>query len=119
MIKAFSVDAYLAKTFDLHQYNCWNFACDIWFDLTGTRLHTDIEDFRVNALHHTATIQSERLQKIPVAESPCLVLMQRKHVNPHVGVFYNNRVLHLGPRGAAYTPFHNATFGFTAVSYYK
>jgi hypothetical protein len=116
----FSVDSYLGATFDVHNYSCWHFACDVWFDLTKVRLHSGIEDWRVSALHEYAGCYAvHSLQKLDAIVDPCLVLMQRKNINPHVGVYVNGRVLQLGPSGASHVSLHSATACFPTVTFYR
>jgi hypothetical protein len=116
---AFSLDKYLGASFDLHNYNCWHFACDVWHDLTGIRHHTSIEDFRVGSLNRIAADTSDTLVKLSEAVSPCFVLMQRRMATPHIGVYYNEKVLHLNERGAAYAPLSVVIAGFQTVNYYR
>lgn len=116
---ALNVEKYLFKTFSLHDYNCWHFACDVWADLTGVRLHSSIEDFHLGALNGYALRQSECLTPIPSPQSPCLVLMQRQRIHPHVGVYVNGRLLHLKESGAAYVDLQHVTALYPKVSFYR
>jgi hypothetical protein len=116
---AFSVEKYLFDTFNLHDRNCWHFACDVWADLTGKRLHASIEDFHLGALHGYALRQSEHLKQIPAPKSPCLVLMQRQRIQPHVGVYVNGKLLHLKESGAAYVDLQHVTALYPTTSFYQ
>lgn len=99
----FTVDNYLQRKFDMKSYNCWHFAKDVWEDLTTERLESrDIGNF-VSVKPRT----------------PCFVLMQKPNAVPHVGIFYNSKVLHLHPiRGVCYEPLFLASVGFHDTSYY-
>ena len=115
---AFSVEKYLFDTFDLHNRNCWHFACDVWADLTGLRLHSSIEDFHLSALQGYALKQSRCLRPIAAPCSPCLVLMQRERIQPHVGVYVGGKLLHLKESGAAYVDLQHVTALYPKVSFY-
>jgi hypothetical protein len=116
----FSVDSYLGRQYDQSKYNCWHFVCDVWKDLTNVELVPDnMSPWQLDHLHGLVVKRAQQLQRLPSAESPCLVLMLRKRIAPHIGVFHNGRVLHLNSRGAAYAPLHHATAGFPTVEYYK
>jgi hypothetical protein len=100
----FTVDAYLLRRFDMKSYNCWHLAKDAWYDLTDERIQSrDIDNF----------------VKLEFPKSPCLYLMRKPDVVPHVGIFYKGRVLHLHPiRGACYEPPFLAAIGFIQTTYY-
>lgn len=114
-----NLSSYLSKTFDMRVYNCWNFASDVWFDLTGKRLGASIEGYSASQLTYSATAKSTDMERLSAPVSPCLVLMQRRHLNPHIGVFYKGKILHLRELGASYVPPMIATMGYSDVSYYR
>lgn len=100
----FSIDDYLQRKFDMKSYNCWHMAKEAWQELTSEVLQSrDIGNF-------------VRLTK---PQAPCFVLMQKKNAVPHVGIFYNGKVLHLHPvRNACYEPVFLASIGFHETDYY-
>ncbi len=104
----FEVDRYLGKEFSAEFYNCWDFAKEIWLELCGVRLTV--------ATVLQAQAEYEVLKQ---AISPCLVLMQGRSALPHIGVYYQGRVLHLKPEGARYQPLHLARLGFHTVTFYR
>lgn len=112
-----SVDKYLNRSYNRDFYSCLDFARDVWLDHTGI----DIRE-RLSSLF--APVQDRRLcghidfkrSECPV--DPCLVVMQRKHAIPHVGVYLRGRVLHIVEHGVEYLPLDVASRGFATVRFY-
>jgi len=116
----FHVDKYLLKEYDQQRYNCWHFACEVWAELTGNKLNPYLPvDWFANLLDQYATDASISFSRLEQPESPCLVLLRRARVVPHVGVYYSGRILHLGEKGASYVPLHHLTALYPKVEYYK
>ncbi len=127
---AINVDKYLSKTYNIRTYNCFSFAREIWLELTGTDLgkqtpdNPDTHQGSVTTLqalqyNHTALQVANTLIRLDSPEDPCLVLLQRARLEPHIGVFYQGRVLHLNRSGAYYVPLGQITPGYPSVSYYR
>ncbi len=115
-----NVDKYLSWKFDIKTCNCWHLAKAAWYDVTGMI----VDDYTPERTSRTdlwlaATEAQTRFMEIPKAESPCLVLMQRAQAIPHIGVFYQRRVLHMTPKGVSYQPLEVATASFPVVLFYK
>jgi hypothetical protein len=106
-----NTDKYLLKRFDRERYNCWDFVREVWAELTGADPFTTIPPSVDNI--------TPKFTEIDTPQSPCLVLMLRQRCTPHVGVYYNGRVLHMNQRGAEYTALDSATACFPTVRYYK
>lgn len=106
-----NTDRYLVKVYDKERYNCWDFVREVWQELTGEDVFTVTPPSVESIAPHFTPIEAP--------ESPCLVLMLRQRCTPHIGVFYNGRVLHMNKRGPEYSPLHSATASFPTVRYYK
>lgn len=116
----FRVDPYLQKTLQPTKYNCWHFVQEIWKDLTGIDLGDQTpENHSAESYKKTAVAFAATLEKVPHLQDPCIVLMLRERVQPHIGVYYNGRLLHLNARGAEYRPIDQVTASYTTVQYYK
>lgn len=119
MMAPFTTDTYLGKCYS-HTYTCWDFACEVWTALTGKSLpigHVDVS--RPSAeLHALAKQYAPAMSRLEAPRSPCVVLLQRKRINPHVGIYYQGKVLHLNPSGAVYESLHSVCARYTEVSYY-
>ena len=109
----------MGKVFDPKNYNCWHFVREAWKDLTSLDLgdqvpeHRSAESYTLQALKVANT-----MIKLDKPSCPCLVLMQRKRIEPHVGIFYQNRVLHLNTNGVEYRPLDQVTSKYPQVSFY-
>lgn len=115
------IDEFLSKQYNAKNYNCMHFACDVWLALTGSSLTGNFEGMLSGELNSRKFTRSHRLGfiRLQSAESPCLVLFQQPRDVPHVGVFYNGRVLHLRQAGAIYQPLDMASLTFDTVRFYK
>lgn len=105
------IDKYLTRI-RTKDYNCYHFVAEVWKDLTG-------EDapavFNGRAVSHT---EFKKARPIAWAINPCFVLMHRKGYVPHVGIYYNGKILHLTETCAMYQPLINAKRYFTRIEYY-
>lgn len=114
-----SVDKYLDRV--RHKgYNCWDFTCEVWLELTGEdireRLPKLVGDFRTRRVTIGGIRGVERLDK-PI--DPCIVVMQRLRMVPHVGVYLRGRLLHLPNSGAEFRPLDVAKRCYQKVTYYR
>jgi hypothetical protein len=116
---SFSTEPYLAWEFDMRTANCWHFAREVWRELTGVLLvdHTP-DSLRPEEMTFSAVRQATALRRVALPCEPCLVLMQRLRIEPHVGVYIGRRVLHCTRFGAAYQPLDHVTVGYPTVTFY-
>lgn len=115
----FRVDPWLSKTFSLNTYNCFDFAREVWRELTGVDLGDQVpEPPNIKAYQIQAVKVSNTLKKLTAPANPCIVLFQRSGVEPHIGIFYNGKVLHLNQQGAYYVPLLNVARDYQTVSFY-
>ena len=114
-----SWDTLLAKKYDKNTYNCAHFTIDAWKLLTGKDITEAFKGLLAPLKDNKASMSLrsgfKRLQE-PI--SPCIVLMNRKGNTPHVGVWYNGKVLHLQESGAIYSPLSIAMLGFKQRRFY-
>lgn len=113
------VDSYLARTFDLARYNCWHMLRDVWMDLTGRDLGDRTpERISTEALLCRFDSDVPQFRELMWPRDPCIVLMTRPAVVPHVGAFFNRRVLQMTSSGASFMPLEVATAGFERARYF-
>lgn len=87
------------KKYDRQTYNCGHFVRDVWLHLTGEDIGEMVIAFQSGDLKTYSKHHKNRL-RISKPSSPCLVVMRMQNQDtPHVGVFYNNKVLHIVDRG--------------------
>ncbi len=115
----FSTDKYFGKEFHIENYNCWDFIRDVWLELKGEdigkRTPTPATRYEMKIKFSK---EENHFQNISELQSPCIVLFKRDKATPHVGVFYNGKVLHLKETGVKYEDINLAGFGFTEIKYY-
>lgn len=111
-----NLNKYFDRTYDEKKYNCLHFAAEIWKELTGKDLIGLMDEITTRKLHKTDMQQFEYLSK-PI--SPCIVLMKRRRCTPHVGIFFQDRVIHLTELGVECFPLDIASRGFNKVSFIR
>jgi len=115
-----SIDKFLKKKYDKDSYNCAHLVCDVWEDITGESIRHKLTGFLRPYNERTAEWATFRqLSRLDAPESPCIVLMQRFHTSPHVGIFVRDRVLHIDEIGVKFQPLEVATRYFQRVRFYK
>lgn len=112
------VNKYLSRCFKRGRYNCFDFAREVWAELTGRDLGHQTPATEVEYGEKAIAVAGE-LQTLDRPVSPCLVLLMSPRREPHVGVYYEGKVLHLNERGAYYMPLDLITVGYPSVNYYK
>lgn len=104
-----SIDNLLDRTWSKN-YTCNEFACDVWKQITGL----DLADRLLKSLAGNGDFQ-----KLDTPQSPCIVYFTNNNQTPtHVGVFFDNKVLHLTMRGVQYMPLEIISVGFKEVRFY-
>lgn len=95
-----SIDNYLHRR-RTREYDCLAFAAEVWRDLTGEDLAAQITGAFAE---HAALGLRRKLHVLERPRSPCLVLLNGGRSEPHIGVYVDGRVLHLGREAPAYQP---------------
>jgi hypothetical protein len=115
----FTIDSYLHKQFNDRSYNCFDFVREVWKDLTGKDLGCQTPSVHsVDTYTIQALSVAESLKKHDAPVDPCIVLMLRKRLEPHIGIYDRGRVLHLNRQGAQYADFGHVTAPYTTVQFY-
>jgi len=86
-----SLDEFLDKDFN-KDYNCSNFVVEVWKFLTGESLKHLQDSFRLST---TRKVLLEKRKKLDSPISPCLVLIRKENEIPHVGIYYDSKLIHL------------------------
>lgn len=118
----FDMSKHLGKTFNITRYNCWHFARDVWFELTGDMLYdytpASTTKYELELAAEDATLHFVEELYPNATTAPLLVLMMRAKQTPHIGVLYQGKVLHLRPEGVMYQPLDAASATFQKVKFY-
>ncbi len=115
-----SIDCFLDRTYDKRTYNCAHFVSEVWEYLTGVRIDDILKGFLLPPKErHVCPEIRHSFRKLDKPRGLCIVLMQRPRTDPHVGLFYKNKILHITESGPCLVPFEIATLGFKKVWFYK
>lgn len=113
-------EKFLGRKYHKEHYNCAHFLADVWLEITGVDIKAQLTGFLLKPSDRFVTPDIRRsFRRIEKPESPCIVLMQRKNHESHVGVFWKRKILHMNESGAHYHDPCVALFGFTKVGYYQ
>jgi len=117
-----SIDSLLGRM-PRDNYNCLDFAAEAWDHLVGNhdiKARLDALSAGVHAEDGHIILSAIRgFEKLYKPLSPCFVVMQRSKTQPHVGVFYNGRILHMRDNGVEYQPMQVVRRYFTKMGFYR
>lgn len=104
-----SIDPFLGRV-KSRDYNCADFAAEVWEYLTGEQARYLVEDWHIES--------RSRLQRINSPANPCIIIMYAKRIVPHVGIFVRGKVLHLTDVGVEFQPVYTATRSYRNHRFY-
>jgi hypothetical protein len=117
----FSTDPFLDRV-PTPEYNCMDFVREVGEKLfdgdTRTRLDQLCEGVHADN-GHIVLGPVKGFVKLDKPESPCFVVMRRTKLSPHIGIFYNGRILHMKDDGVEFQPLRVARRYFTKIGFYK
>ena len=111
------MNQFFDKRYHPTNYNCGHFVSELWQYLTGENIDEIITAFNSQSIDCYRPYHS-RFNRIRSPIPNCLVLMRDNTLVPHVGVFYDSRVLHLTPNGVRYQTVQELEKEHT-LSYFK
>jgi len=86
-----TLDHFLDRRYEFNKYNCGHFVVEVWKYLTGEDLAGACKDFLQTGFQKT---RRDRI-RIEQPESPCLVVLTSRRTVPHVGIYWEGRMIHL------------------------
>lgn len=114
-----SIDSFLDRRYT-KTYNCLDFVREVWLAMTGEDVTEKLTRLTGAFSQRRATVTGVRaFTRLEEPVSPCLVVMQRKGFDPHIGIFLDQRILHLHRRGVEFQPLCVARAYFKTIRYYK
>ncbi len=106
--------------YDATSYNCAHFLRDAWLQVTGEDLSLVLEGFLAPKVDRAPDRRLlRRFARLERPTSPCVVMMRHGLARPHVGMFYQGRLLQLQENGVTWLPMQIATSGYPSVRFYK
>lgn len=115
------LNEFLSRQYDEDKYHCVHFLCDVWEHATGDDIRPRFGKLLNEALNAKNIIAPMRMgfEKLDKPVNPCIVLFQGKKMQPHVGMWFNRKVIHLWEEGAEYIPIKIAALGFNGFRFYR
>lgn len=114
------IDRFLPRVYDPANYNCAHFVCEVWEAETGQPIGEALAGFLAPRSARVADMrQRSKFTRLERPKSPCLVLMDRPKLAPHVGMYLRGKVLHIQEKGVQYMPLPIATYGYKSVRFYE
>jgi hypothetical protein len=113
------VDAFLDRE-RTSEYKCFDFVREVWLDTFGEDVGEKLRKF-MGAVADRKFVLSDikHCRKLAAPVDPCFVLFQRDlRLPPHVGIWCQGRVLHLGPSGAQFQPIDVVARRHPRVTYF-
>lgn len=115
-----SIDSLFDKDYDRNHYNCVHFAADFFKLMYGSDLAEALSCFLVpERIKKTDVKIKDFFKKVSTPENGCIVLMSGLRVLPHIGVFWEGKVLQIRKSGVEFSSLEIATFGFKKIGFYK
>lgn len=115
------VDAFLDRVYAV-DYKCFDFVREVWLASYGEDVGDKLKGFLAAVSERRVKLSEAKSVKIlDKPESPCFVLLQRKGAKtpPHIGIWYDGEVLHLGPSGAQYFPLPVVARQYQKVTFFR
>lgn len=115
------LDRFFHRRYSQDLYNCAHFTAEVWEALTGDNIEAKLGPFLHAPSERSAPLALRAsFRRLEKPENPCIVLMQRRGLLPHVGVYLNRRIFHIQAAvGVQFLPPEVVTFGFHKIGYYK
>lgn len=115
------IDDLLTRRHRGAEYDCLDFAAEIWAAETGEDLSGRLGDLLTGATadRKVSAEHVRRFERLERPVSPCFVMMHARKSAPHVGVWLRGRVAHLTERGAEYIELAAARRGYPRVAFYR
>jgi hypothetical protein len=116
-----SIDPFLNRM-PKADYNCLDFSREVWLAMFGEDIKERLDKLCAGIRGRDGRVVLSGVKgftKLERPESPCFIVMQRNKTQPHIGLFYNGRILHLADEGVEFQPLTVARRYFTRIGYYK
>ena len=110
------IDSLLSQEYCSKTNNCSHFFVKAW-ETVAEPLNSEgvcEEDFEIALI--SALDEFQRIERV---SSPCAVLMSNTNAPSHLGLFFNNKVIHMTPQGVICQSLKAATISFSKVRFYK
>lgn len=115
-----SIDPYLTRVYDEDRYNCLHLVDEAWRGVVGGDIRDRLNQLLAARAHRRPDWALKRgFRVLPGPVEPCLVVMRRPLVQPHIGLFLRGRVLHINELGVEFQPLEVASRGYKTTRFYQ
>lgn len=114
-----NLDRFYSRVYNEVSYNCAHFVCEVWAQLTGEDITHKLTGM-LKGKHERIVDPKLRFQfkKLKSPCNICLIVMHRRKMGSHVGIYINGKVLHITESGVERVAVSVATFGFDKFGFY-
>jgi len=109
-----NINKFLNKKYNENTYNCLHFASEVWEYLTGD--NTLINIIPVGEKFVLTKDIINRVHYLEKPNSPCLVYFKNNY-SSHIGVYFDNKIIHINKNGVKYELLESAIIGFKKVRF--
>jgi hypothetical protein len=114
-----SIDSFLDRVPGA-DYNCMDFTREVWLYLTGEDVVEKLKRLEGSFLNRKVTLSGLKgFTKLARPISPCFAVMQRFKFVPHVGIYIDDRILHMHDKGVALREPNIAQSYYQRIVYYR
>lgn len=114
-----TLDSFFGRAYHRRRYNCAHLAIEVWEYLHNRPVAAAMRGFLVPGEVSGGLGHATGVQPLTRPCDPCFVLMRSKVREPHVGVFYKGKIIHLaGNHRVQYQPPDVVTMGYTRIRYF-
>ena len=115
-----SIDPLLSKVRDGERYQCAHFMRDAWLYVTGHDFEEAFDGFLEPAKGREARRGTKAaFDRLNAPEGLCVAVMRGFSRRPHVGLWYQGSLLHLGAQHGEFLPEHVLRRTFKKISFYR
>jgi hypothetical protein len=98
-----SIDKLLSLEYNGESYNCAHFTSEAYELLTGKGIDNNLKGLLFPLKDASVLIDMKsKWKRLNSPISPCIAVFTGKQKDPHVGVYYNHKILHITELGVQY-----------------
>lgn len=108
---------YINKKYDDTHYNCLHFAVEIYRDLTGVDMSTQVSGLlKGKSQRHVDIKKLKQFKWLAEPTDPCLAIMHGDEL--HAGIYHQSKIIHITESGIQNIAPHFAEIRHGRIKYY-
>lgn len=114
-----TIDPFLSRV-STKSYNCFDFVREIWSYWTGEDIADKLKGLQGAFKDRKPSASGMKaFTRIDEPINPCFIVLLRRPMTPHVGIYIDGEMLHLKQSGAVIEPLQIAKGYFKQIRFYK